>query len=84
MILATSLVGCASPSGQVGSNAAYEYKQTPEGGCEVTVYSGREQVEAISLSISPDCEVKAEASALTSGSTNEALIKVIDRLVPVP
>ena len=29
------LVGCAYSGGQVGSNAAYEYEKTADGGCKV-------------------------------------------------
>lgn len=76
------LTGCAYPGGQVGSNAAYSYERTAEGGCIVTVYSGREQIDTASLVVTEDCRLEASAGNLASGSTSEALIRVIDRLVP--
>lgn len=82
LVVAMLLSGCAAAGGQVGSNAAYVYEKTADGGCKVTVYTGREQVESATIVISKDCELTGEAKVITAGQTNDALIKVIDRLAP--
>ncbi len=84
MLFFVLLAGCAAPGGQVGSNAAYEYRRTSDGGCEVTVYSGREQIEAVAVTITPDCELDARAQALTAGQTNETLLRILDRVISRP
>ncbi len=81
VVLAVLVSGCATSQGQVGSNAAYVYKKTADG-CEVTVYTGREQVELATISINKDCELEGQAKVIISGQTNAALIGFIDRLIP--
>ncbi len=81
IVLCVVLAGCATSQGQVGSNAAYVYEKTDEG-CRVTVYSGREQIESAVITISQECELSGEVKAVSAGQTNDALIRVIERLAP--
>ena len=84
VVVIVLMSGCATAGGQVGSNAAYVYKKTTDGGCEVTVYTGREQVESATIVITKDCELTGEAKVISAGQTNDALIRVIERLTPAP
>ena len=83
MLLTVALAGCATGSGQVGSNAAYIYESTPDGGCKVTVFSGREQIESATISITTDCQLTGEVKAVTAGQTSAKLVDIVDRLIPM-
>ena len=84
VVVIVLLSGCATAGGQVGSNAAYVYESTPDGGCRVTVFSGREQIESATILISKDCELTGDVKAVTAGQTSAKLIEIVDRLVPAP
>ena len=69
LLALSSFVGCASysPNGaqQAGpGQAAYHYKKSADGSCEVIITSARD-VPGIKASVTKDCGVKVEAEALS-------------------